>query len=232
MRTSTFLFQLRQPGYVCRPAENECDLTELCTGAHGECPADLYVKNLVECNNGQGYCFNGQCPTVKGQCKDVWGVKADAGDQACYFTFNMGGTQSGHCGPLNKYGGGGGGFKPCERENILCGTLHCQEGSTRPRIPQTTYSSHTQTVDGKEVQCKVMSGTFDPEVALDYGMVQDGTKCGDSMICMNQTCINMQPLKSYTRCPVDANNAECSGRGVRKAAKCILNMHLLMQYKP
>merc|ERR1719232_2533890 len=24
----------------------------------------------------------------------------------------------------------------------------------------------------------------------------------------------MQPLKSYTRCPVDANNAECSGRGI------------------
>ena len=98
--------------------------------------------------------------------------------------------------------------------NILCGTLHCQEGSAKPRIPQSTYSSHTQTVDGKEVQCKVMSGTFDPELTVDYGMVQDGTKCGDLMICMNQTCINTSPLKTYTRCPVDPSNMECSGRGV------------------
>lgn len=60
-----------------------------------------------------------------------------------------------------------------------------------------------------------MSGTFDPALALDDGMVQDGTKCGEEMICMNQTCINTQPMKTYTRCPVDPSNVECSGRGVR-----------------
>jgi hypothetical protein len=31
-------FQLRPGGTVCRQAENECDLTELCTGMSGECP--------------------------------------------------------------------------------------------------------------------------------------------------------------------------------------------------
>ncbi len=92
-------------------------------------------------------------------------------------------------------------------------------GSQKPRIPQSTYSSHTQTVDGREVQCKVMSGTFDPEVTEDYGMVQDGTKCGEEMICMNQTCISLRPLKTYTRCPVDVNNVECSGRGVSVTAE-------------
>ena len=59
-----------------------------------------------------------------------------------------------------------------------------------------------------------MSGTFDPDVTVDYGMVQDGTKCGQEMICMNQTCVNTAQFKSYTRCPVDATNVECSGRGV------------------
>ena len=125
------LFQLRPPGYSCRPAENECDLSELCTGQSGECPADLFVKNLVECNQGQGYCFNGQCPTMRSQCKEVWGHKASPGDKACYQKFNMGGTQSGNCG-TRPYSGG---FKPCEIENIACGTLHCQEGSSKPRIP-------------------------------------------------------------------------------------------------
>ena len=125
------LFQLRPPGYSCRPAENECDLSELCTGQSGECPADLFVKNLVECNQAQGYCFNGQCPTMRSQCKEVWGHKASPGDVACYQKFNMGGTQSGNCG-TRPYSGG---FKPCEIENIACGTLHCQEGSSKPRIP-------------------------------------------------------------------------------------------------
>ena len=124
-------FQLRAQGYACRPAENECDLTELCTGTSGECPADLWVKNLVPCNQEQGYCFNGQCPTIRNQCKEVWGHKAGPGDEACYQKFNMGGTQSGNCGN-RPYGGG---FKPCDIENILCGTLHCQEGSSKPRIP-------------------------------------------------------------------------------------------------
>ena len=58
------------------------------------------------------------------------------------------------------------------------------------------------------------SGTFDPEVTVDYGMVQDGTKCSEQKICMNQTCVSTSPLKSYMRCPVDTSNMECSGRGV------------------
>ncbi len=105
-------FQLRPVGTVCRQAENECDLTELCTGMSGECPQDLYVKNAVECNNGKGYCFNGQCPTFSEQCKLLWGHKADAADEACFLQFNMGGTPSGNCG-VNKFGGG---LKKCERE--------------------------------------------------------------------------------------------------------------------
>ena len=66
----------------------------------------------MECNKGQGYCYNGQCPTQKLQCQDVWGHKAERGDEACYYKFNMGGTLSGNCG-INKYGGG---YRPCERE--------------------------------------------------------------------------------------------------------------------
>ena len=68
-------------------------------------------------------------------------------------------------------------------------------------------------MDGKEIQCKVMSG-YDTEMGTDYGMVQDGTRCGEDNICMNQTCVNIQPMISYIRCPVDSTNTECSGRGV------------------
>ena len=39
---------------------------------------------------------------------------------------------------------------------------------------------------------------------------------------MNQTCVNIQPMISYIRCPVDSTNTECSGRGVS-----ILNIQIL-----
>ena len=189
--------------------------------------------------------------------------------------------------------------------NIECGTLHCQGGISKPLISQSTYSSHTQTVNGQEVQCKVTSavqsdlsmmggGPGGPGGGLqgagnmgiisggnivgvgmggpgmggsglggpgmeqqDLGMVQDGTKCGEEMvsgtllktpmdlkvlswlfhgeslqcfkvicdchfqICLNQSCISLLPLKSYTRCPADSQNIECSGKGVRFFLKCV-----------
>ncbi len=67
--------------------------------------------------------------------------------------------------------------------NIECGTLHCQGGIPKPMMPQSTYSSHTQTVNGQEVQCKVTSAMYSPETGGDDpGMVADGTKCGDDMV--------------------------------------------------
>lgn len=91
--------------------------------------------------------------------------------------------------------------------NLECGTLHCQGGVNKPLIDQSTYSSHTQTVEGKEVQCKVASvmsynnpkmgggsgiGIISTGPGLpggpggfgmpDPGMVEDGTKCGDERV--------------------------------------------------
>ena len=58
--TDLSCLQLLPSGYPCREAQNECDLTEVCTGFSGKCPPDIYVKNTVPCNNGNGYCFNGK----------------------------------------------------------------------------------------------------------------------------------------------------------------------------
>lgn len=44
--------QLRQPGYVCRDAFNECDLPEVCNGESGQCPIDVYKKNGSPCGVG------------------------------------------------------------------------------------------------------------------------------------------------------------------------------------
>ncbi len=63
-----------------------------------------------------------------------------------------------------------------------CGTLHCSNGGPKPLLPQSTYSTHAQTVNGQEVQCKVIINAFNAETGVDMGMVHDGTKCGDDMV--------------------------------------------------
>ena len=73
----------------------------------------------------------------------------------------------------------------------MCGTLHCQSGSQKPRLPQSTYSTHTQTVNGQEVQCKVTTGSLDPDTNEDLGMVQDGTRCGDDMVILKEYALHV-----------------------------------------
>ena len=55
---------------------------------------------------------------------------------------------------------------------------------------------------------------------LYMGIVQDGVKCGDNRICLNQTCKDISGVLSYTRCPQNVppqggQMQECSTNGVR-----------------
>ena len=52
------------------------------------------------------------------------------------------------------------------------------------------------------------------------GLVRDGVMCGDSKICLNQTCKDISGVLSYTRCPQNVppqggQMQECSTNGVR-----------------
>lgn len=49
-----------------------------------------------------------------------------------------------------------------------------------------------------------------------YGLVRDGTPCGEQLICINQTCVSLHPFIDQTRCPTNSNNLECYGQGVSK----------------
>ncbi|KAI5167797.1 Disintegrin And Metalloproteinase Domain-Containing Protein 28 [Manis pentadactyla] len=65
--------EFKRAGKVCRPAKDECDLTEMCDGKSGTCPEDRFQVNGLPCQNGMGYCFMGLCPTLQGQCTELWG---------------------------------------------------------------------------------------------------------------------------------------------------------------
>lgn len=47
-----FSLQLREQGFICRDAFNECDLPEVCTGESGSCPGDVFKKNGSPCGFG------------------------------------------------------------------------------------------------------------------------------------------------------------------------------------
>lgn len=47
-----------------------------------------------------------------------------------------------------------------------------------------------------------------------FGLVRDGTPCGDNLICVNQTCVSIFPYIDQTKCPTNQHNVECYGNGV------------------
>jgi len=45
------------------------------------------------------------------------------------------------------------------------------------------------------------------------GLVRDGTRCGNGLVCRSQRCISVSQLTSLT-CPSGSNGQVCSGNGV------------------
>ena len=63
-------------GHVCRPAANECDISEVCDGVGFACPTDSHVPLGVSCggdhtNGDMGGCWQGRCVNQNETCYDV-----------------------------------------------------------------------------------------------------------------------------------------------------------------
>nr|ACS74986.1 snake venom metalloprotease [Philodryas olfersii] len=156
--------RFRGPGAVCRAANDECDLAELCTGQSAECPADQFQRNGQPCLNNQGYCYNGKCPSMINQCIDLLGPGATVSPDVC-FQHNRGGIDYSYCRKEN------GVNIPCEPQDVKCGRLYCMPGPT-----------------GNRIECNYRFSVNDP----DYGMVDHGTKCGDGRVCSNRQCVDVR----------------------------------------
>ncbi|XP_011697444.1 PREDICTED: disintegrin and metalloproteinase domain-containing protein 11 isoform X2 [Wasmannia auropunctata] len=203
--------KLRARGVVCRESTNECDLPEVCTGDSGQCPPDVYKKNGNPCSNNAGHCFNGVCPALDLQCEQVWGYGGLAADQKCFEQFNSKGSINGHCGTDSS-----GHLIKCEAENVLCGSLQCQQGSKQPII-DGMKDLHTRTIisiKNQEYECKATNGRVEGTDIPGMGLVRDGTSCGDNLICVNQTCTSLFPYIDQEKCPSNHDDKECSGNGV------------------
>ncbi|XP_047110885.1 disintegrin and metalloproteinase domain-containing protein 22 isoform X1 [Schistocerca piceifrons] len=214
--------RLLSRGVLCRDATNECDLPEHCTGQSGECPPDIHKKNGTPCGN-KGYCFNGVCPTLNIQCELIWGYGGIAADEQCYNQFNSKGSINGHCGMDATTGQ----YIKCEPENVRCGSLQCQLGNRYPIVPglDQLYSRTIISIKGVEYECKATSGAIDSPGLPLMGLVKDGTPCGESLICLNQTCTSLYPHIDPNKCPSNHHSEECSGHGVcTNVNKCYCEM--------
>ena len=75
--------------------------------------------------------------------------------------------------------------------------------------------------ENRHIQCKSVSRGLDKGSLFYMGIVKDGVRCGDNMICMNQTCVDLTPMSRHTKCPESipqhgGRPVECSNNGVRR----------------
>ncbi|NXT86063.1 ADA28 protein, partial [Zapornia atra] len=181
--------QYKTSGTVCRGVQHDCDLAEMCTGSSASCPEDRFRVNGHPCNHGEGYCYMGTCPTREQQCKAAFGPQATDGAASCY-RMNEKGVYYGYCRKEQ------GSHTPCQKKDVMCGKLFCTGGRELPR-------------DGNLVTFGSCKASFPRSGDTDPGMILDGTKCGNGMVCSKGACVYAEDVFRSTNC-----SAKCSGHAV------------------
>ncbi|XP_053319258.1 zinc metalloproteinase-disintegrin-like batroxstatin-2 [Spea bombifrons] len=177
--------QIRDAGDICRPAKDDCDLADMCDGKSAFCSSDRYKVNGFSCRSGEGSCYNGKCPTLQSQCTALWGASSQTAVNSC-FNVNQRGTNYGYC--LKSEGT----YVPCEAKDVKCGVLYCSGGADNPNL----YASVAAFSN-----CKA--------VLHPNGMVENGTKCGDGMVCYSGKCVTTESAFKSTNC-----SSKCPGHAV------------------
>nr|XP_048278099.1 disintegrin and metalloproteinase domain-containing protein 7 [Myodes glareolus] len=198
--------QIKKEGTVCRPAKNECDFPEMCTGHSPECPKDQFQVNGFPCKNGEGYCFMGQCPTPDDQCSELFSDGAQESHGLCY-KINKKGNRFGYCKKKENT------FAPCEEKDLKCGKIFCAGGQRLSLLGENKVYSLTNQKQNVTIKCKTM---FLNHNSRDMGLVNSGTKCGDGMVCSYGECVKMEKAYNSSSCPsqceknaVDDGEHEC-----------------------
>ncbi|XP_034488305.1 zinc metalloproteinase-disintegrin-like MTP8 [Drosophila innubila] len=197
----------KQAGSACRPAENECDLPEYCTGESEYCPADVFRRDTEPCDNNQAYCFHGTCRSHASQCRILWGSTGD-NSVHCYEK-NIEGTDQGNCGynRLKKT------LVKCTPEHVHCGMLHCSHFNQRLEFGKVSEFFGWSSSDGRTtVKCSSVRVDLGLNT-IDPGMTPNGAKCGERSMCVNQKCMPLDRVHAPA-CPDNCNdNGVCNSRG-------------------
>ncbi|XP_075683741.1 disintegrin and metalloproteinase domain-containing protein 22 isoform X5 [Rhinoderma darwinii] len=206
--------KLIQNGVFCRDAVNDCDIPEMCTGNSSQCPSNIHKLDGYPCENREGLCSGGICKTRDGQCKYIWGDKAAAADRYCYDKLNIEGTEKGNCG-RNKDS-----WIQCSKQDVLCGYLLCANISGVPRLGELVDSITISSIQnqGKFLNCSGGHVKLDEET--DLGYVEDGTPCGEQMMCLDHRCLPVDHF-NFSSC-FGSTKKICSGHGIcSNELKCV-----------
>ncbi|XP_069618538.1 disintegrin and metalloproteinase domain-containing protein 28-like [Ranitomeya imitator] len=177
--------EIKPAGSICRPAKDECDLTDMCDGRSPECPKDSFKVNGFPCENGNGACYMGKCPVMRNQCMDIWGPGAIPGGDDC-FSMNTQGAMYGYCRQEGQR------YVPCGKADVKCGLLYCSGVTKTPHLPGYIISF---------AQCK----TF----VFNKGIVAEGTKCNATNVCINNKCTKIEEAYITAGC-----ESKCTGHAV------------------
>ncbi|XP_037504536.1 zinc metalloproteinase-disintegrin-like EoMP06 [Rhipicephalus sanguineus] len=212
--------QVVKAATLCRDAITECDLPEYCDGVSEFCPVDVFVQDGTECGGGKAYCFGKQCRSHDDQCQLLWGSSGRMADQRC-FERNDDGEVNANCGynRLNKT------YKKCNKEDVMCGTLHCVHLNERLEFGIESAAVQSKFyIDENDKRFTCRSAIVDLGLfTADVGQSPNGAKCGTNKACMNQKCVPIEKLYGI-KCPYDCyNNGVCNSRG---------NCHCMVGYAP
>ncbi|CAH0697067.1 unnamed protein product [Spodoptera exigua] len=205
----------KSAGTVCRSADRECDLPEYCTGYSEYCPDDVFKMDTTPCGKDgeKAYCVRGSCRSHTDQCRLLWGTTGESSHDKCYTSTNVKGNKSGNCGydRLNQR------YVPCSPRDAMCGTLQCRHLNERLEFGMESVALLSAVFinnNGTIIPCRtaiIDLGLSD----VDPGLVPDGAKCGEEMMCLNQRCVpvavvrdRIATIKSSV-CP-----SNCSGHGI------------------
>ena len=134
-----------------------------------------------------GHCYAGHCASHASQCRLLWGPSAIKSDNQC-FRLNTRGDNKGNCG----YKGGSRELlKACQKEDVLCGMLHCSHLSEKLRFGMKNVATQSQTFlkNGKTVlPCRNALVDLGLD-QTDPGLVPSGASCGQGKMCLSHKCV-------------------------------------------
>ncbi|XP_063896154.1 disintegrin and metalloproteinase domain-containing protein adm-2 [Helicoverpa armigera] len=206
-------------GTVCRSADRECDLPEYCTGHSEYCPDDVYKMDTTNCGKDgeKAYCVRGSCRSHTDQCRLLWGTTGESSHEKCYYSTNVKGNKSGNCGydRLNVA------YKQCNVRDALCGTLQCRHLNERLEFGMESVATLAAVFinnNGTIIPCR--TAIIDLGLSeVDPGLVPDGAKCGEDMMCLKQRCIPVQMERDrIAKMESSVCPSNCSGHGVCNSA--------------
>ncbi|XP_006194073.1 disintegrin and metalloproteinase domain-containing protein 7 [Camelus ferus] len=193
--------QMKKAGSVCRPAKDECDFPEVCTGHSSGCPKDQFQVNGFPCKKAKGYCFMGRCPTRDDQCSELFDNEAKDSPGMCY-KMNKKGNKFGYCKNKEQT------LIPCEEKDVKCGKIFCTGGQHASVLGEEKIYHLKKPLKQNGTECKTF---FLYHNSKDFGLVAPGTKCGEGMVCSNGECVEIEKVYSSTNCSSQCNKNAVDG---------------------